>query len=212
MNLSKSVKIRTFWIPTHPQIQPCHRNQASSDTAKLITYVPIFSNMDVICSAPGAETFRYFSVITAQTELDAVAGLKVCTGVSVKTFWWDLKEYRGTTWYVLCIYFLLFIIPVVFCRNCKSNVIIKNNSFMWYVSMTIINRIWCLYRSTLVKSYKIVSVNWPLQFGITPTYEGNHTYRDLKNNWAMQSKIFFKICEGISCSSFYAKEFDANDH
>ena len=28
-----------------------------------------------------------------------------------------------------------------------------------------------------------------------------------KNNWGMQSKIAFKICEGISCSSFYVKEF-----
>ena len=29
-----------------------------------------------------------------------------------------------------------------------------------------------------------------------------------KNNWGMQSKMVFKICEGISCSSIYVKEFD----
>ena len=28
----------------------------------------------------------------------------------------------------------------------------------------------------------------------------------------MQSKMVFKICEGISCSSFYVKEFDAIVH
>ena len=40
--------------------------------------VTTFRNMDVISSLPGAETFRYFAVITAQTELDAVPGIKVC--------------------------------------------------------------------------------------------------------------------------------------
>ena len=29
-----------------------------------------------------------------------------------------------------------------------------------------------------------------------------------KNNWGTQSKAVLKICKGIWCSSFYAKEFD----
>ena len=32
-----------------------------------------------------------------------------------------------------------------------------------------------------------------------------------KNNWAMQSKMVFQICEGI-CSSFYVKDFDVIDY
>ena len=31
-------------------------------------------------------------------------------------------------------------------------------------------------------------------------------------NWGMQSKMVFKICDGISCSSFYVKEFDTIVH
>ena len=33
-----------------------------------------------------------------------------------------------------------------------------------------------------------------------------------KNNWGMQSKMVFKICEGILCSSFYVKEFNVIVH
>ena len=56
--------------------------------------------------------------------------------------------------------------------------------------------------------------NWPVDFGFTPIYkcEGSHTYWCQKYNWGMQSKMVFKICEGISCSSIYVKEFDVNVH
>ena len=60
----------------------------------------------------------------------------------------------------------------------------------------------------------ISSVDWPLGFGIRTTYkcEGNHTYWGIKHNWGMQSKMVIKICEGISCSSSYVKEFDVIVH
>ena len=53
------------------------------------------------------------------------------------------------------------------------------------------NRIWWLYRSTLVEVIlTISSANWPLGFGIIGPFKwtGNHTYLGLKNNWGMQSK------------------------
>ena len=34
----------------------------------------------------------------------------------------------------------------------------------------------------------------------------------LKNSWGMQSKMVFEICDGISCSLFYVKEFDVIVH
>ena len=39
-----------------------------------------------------------------------------------------------------------------------------------------------------------------------------HILKYKKNNWGMQSKMVFKICEGIWCSSFYVKEFDVIVH
>ena len=33
-----------------------------------------------------------------------------------------------------------------------------------------------------------------------------------KNNWGMQSKLFFNIWMGIPCSSFYVKEVDVIVH
>ena len=69
------------------------------------------------------------------------------------------------------------------------------------------NRIWWLYRSTLVEVIeKISSANWPLGSGIVGPFKwtGNHTYLGLKNNWGMQSKngfqnlwgniLFFILC------------------
>ena len=56
--------------------------------------------------------------------------------------------------------------------------------------------------------WTVSSANWPLEFGIKPTYkyEGNYTYWGIKN-WGMQSKMVSKICEGKSGSSFCVKEF-----
>ena len=58
------------------------------------------------------------------------------------------------------------------------------------VYLPMVNRIWWLYRSTLVEVIlKISSANWPLGSGITGPYKytGNHTHLGLKNNWGMQS-------------------------
>ena len=62
--------------------------------------------------------------------------------------------------------------------------------------------------------WTISPANWPLELGSWPTYKytRNYTYLGLKNNWGMQSKMVLKICEGISCSSFYVKEFDVIVH
>ena len=70
-----------------------------------------------------------------------------------------------------------------------------------------VNRIWWLYRSTLVEVIeKISSAYWPLGSGIVGPFKwtGNHTYLGLKNNWGMQSKngfqnlwgniLFFILC------------------
>ena len=53
----------------------------------------------------------------------------------------------------------------------------------------------------------ISSANWPLEFGIRGTYKWarNHTYCGLKLTEAFNSKMVFKICEGISCSSSSVK-------
>ena len=54
-----------------------------------------------------------------------------------------------------------------------------------------------IYSGGMIKT--ISSSTWPPKFGSwpTPRCEGNHTYWCLKNNWCMQSKMVFKICEGI---------------
>ena len=39
-------------------------------------------------------------------------------------------------------------------------------------------------------------------------YQKPHILGFKKTNRGMQSKMVFKICEGILCSSFYVKEFD----
>ena len=62
-----------------------------------------------------------------------------------------------------------------------------------------------------------ILINLPidhLEFGVTPIYkcEGNHTYWGLKNNWGMKSETVFKVCEGISFSSFYVEEFHVIVH
>ena len=41
---------------------------------------------------------------------------------------------------------------------------------------------------------------------------GNHTYLGLKILEACNPKLVFKICEGISCSSFSVKELDVIVH
>ena len=60
----------------------------------------------------------------------------------------------------------------------------------------------------------ISSANWSLEFGIKATYKctRNHTYWGLKTNWVTQSKMDFKICEGILCTSLYVNEFDVLVH
>ena len=62
--------------------------------------------------------------------------------------------------------------------------------------------------------WTISSANWPLHLGSGQgcKWIGNHTYCSPKNNWVMESKTVFKICEGIWCSSFYVKEFDVIVH
>ena len=70
-----------------------------------------------------------------------------------------------------------------------------------------VNRIWWLYRSTLVEVIETInSANWPLGSGIIGSFKwtGNHTYLGLRNNWGMQSKnglrnlwgniVFFILC------------------
>ena len=63
-------------------------------------------------------------------------------------------------------------------------------------------------------SERYSSANCQLEFGIKPTYKctRNHTYWGLKITEACNPKMVFKICEGISCSSFYVKEFDVIVH
>ena len=39
-----------------------------------------------------------------------------------------------------------------------------------------------------------------------------HIFGSKKNNWVMKSKMVFKICEGISCSSLHVEEFDVIVH
>ena len=60
----------------------------------------------------------------------------------------------------------------------------------------------------------ISSANLPVGSGITGPYKytGNHTYLDLKKNETCNPKMVFKMCEGISCSSFSVKELDVIVH
>ena len=98
---------------------------------------------------------------------------------------------------------------------------IRNRCEMWfmltYISYFVpINRIWWLYRSTLVEWYKKTSsTNWPREFGIRGTYKcaRNPTYWGLKSNWGMESKnglqnlwgniVFLILCYGIRCHCSY---------
>ena len=68
------------------------------------------------------------------------------------------------------------------------------NSTWWFIQICSSGIIWT-----------ISSANCPLEFRIKPTYKctRNHTYWGLKNNRSMQSNMAFKICEVMSCSSFY---------
>ena len=78
------------------------------------------------------------------------------------------------------------------------------------------NRIWWLYESYLVEWYK------QLVLPIDPRVsDQSNIYTNVqeithsgvcKNNWGAQSKRVFKMCEGISCPSFYVKEFDVIVH
>ena len=65
-------------------------------------------------------------------------------------------------------------------------------------------RWWKLYKQLVL----------PLGSGIAGPFKwtGNHTYLGLKNNWGMQSKMVFKMCEGIFCSSFSVKELKVIVH
>ena len=77
------------------------------------------------------------------------------------------------------------------------------------------DRIWWLYRSTLIERKQLVLLIGPLEFGITGPYKciRNHTYECLKkNNWGMHLKMVFKICEGMLYSSFSVKELDVIIH
>ena len=69
-----------------------------------------------------------------------------------------------------------------------------------------------IYSSGTVQT--ISPANWSLEFGIKPTYKcaRNPTYLGLQNNGGIQSNMVFKICDGISCSSFYVEEFDVIIH
>ena len=57
-------------------------------------------------------------------------------------------------------------------------------------------------------------LNWPLEFEFDQTnIQMWKTHIGVwKNNWGKQSKMVFKICEGILCSSFCVKKFDVIVH
>ena len=87
----------------------------------------------------------------------------------------------------------------------------KKKSFTSKVHKIISEIVRWLYRSTLVEVISTISsANWPLGSGIMGPFKwtGNHTYLGLNNNWGMQSKNVFKMCEGISFSSFSVMELD----
>ena len=68
-----------------------------------------------------------------------------------------------------------------------------------------------IWWATLVEWYKQLVI--PLEFGIIYTNMKETTHIGVwKNNWGMQSKMVFEICERISCSPFYVKEFDIIVH
>ena len=94
----------------------------------------------------------------------------------------------------------------------------KGNHFtdgMYKFSLTYGNRIWWLYRSTLVEVIQTISsANWPPGSGIIGPFKwtGNHIYLGLKITETCNPKMVFKVCEGISCSSFCVKELDVIVH
>ena len=101
--------------------------------------------------------------------------------------------------------------------NCYTSICISYSFEVLFIqelprAYTESNRIWWLYRSTLVEViWTISSANWPLESGIRGTKKctGNHTYLGLKKKTeTCNPKMVFKICEGISCSSIAVNKLD----
>ena len=99
------------------------------------------------------------------------------------------------------------LVPSLVKISSKWHFVVANMKVFHYA-----NRIWWLYRSTLVEVIKTISsANWPLGSGIIGPFKwiGNHTYLGLKNNWGMQSKNGLQNVWG---NIFSVKELDVIVH
>ena len=82
------------------------------------------------------------------------------------------------------------------------------NLFLFINEKLLFKRIWWLYRPALVEYYEQLVL--PIDHYIFGASQ--HTNVPETTHMACKSKIVFKICEGISCYSFYVKEFDVIVH